>query len=146
MSHFRFIYRTLGAHVHIDLRVGRMKAHTHALAGTITISRERVRGIPDRLGERRSARRGRVYRRTDAVAARNRGAMTLRASLDELSGFRPKGCAGKIAYPTPEAAAAAVQRLIAEGYATDPDRMNVYQCRLHAGPTWHVGHRARRLR
>lgn len=67
--------------------------------------------------------------------------MTLRVSLDQLSGFRPKGCAGKIDYPTPEEAAAAVQRIITEGDARDPARLNFYQCRRHARPTWHVGHR-----
>lgn len=70
--------------------------------------------------------------------------MTLRTSLGKLSGFLPHGCADKIVYPTKAAAAAAMLQIMKRGKAKDAERINVYACRHHAGPAWHVGHRRER--
>jgi hypothetical protein len=65
----------------------------------------------------------------------------LRVSLGQLTGFRPKGCAGKIDYPTKAAAAKAMLQLMKRGKATDATRINTYECDQHAQRTWHIGHR-----
>lgn len=39
MRHFRFIHRTLGEHVHIDVRVAASRQKTHALCGSLTMTR-----------------------------------------------------------------------------------------------------------